>query len=171
MIQSTLILVKPDGVQRGLVGEVVSRFERVGLKLIGLKMQQANYLMAEKHYLLSEIGAKYGREVWDRLISFLESGPVVAMVFYGDESISVARKICGATEPTQALPGTIRGDFCHHSIELAKDKDEAVHNVVHASSSQEDAIREIGVWFNGYNEEYSDLFYQYRRMDEHCHTL
>ena len=148
MIQSTLVLVKPDGVKRGLVGEIIHRFERAGLKLVGLKMKQATFSMAEKHYLKSDIAAKYGENVWQRLIDFLIRDPVVAIVFYGDEAISVARKICGATEPTQAMPGTIRGDFCHHSIELARDKEEAVHNVVHASSSQEDAAREIGVWFN-----------------------
>jgi nucleoside-diphosphate kinase len=131
-MQQTLILLKPDAVQRRLSGEIIGRFERKGLRLVGLKLLQASRELAEKHYAVHK-----GKPFYESLLSFLTSGPTVAMVWEGREAVTVGRNLIGATDGTKAPPGTIRGDF---AITVQ-------NNLVHGSDSPENAAAEIALWF------------------------
>jgi len=164
-IQKTLCLVKPDGVRRSLVGKILTRFEEAGFRLCALKMIHPDQNLAEQHYLFEDIGQRHGKDVWLRLINFLTSGPVVAFVLEGVHSISAVRKLCGGTEPASAQPGTIRGDFSHQSYEASNGAQSSIRNVIHASSCEEDAAREISLWFKA--EEILD----YSTNDEREHYL
>ena len=159
MIQQTLVLIKPDGVQRGLIGEVIKRFEQRGLKIIALKMVQADEETSKKHYT-EDISKRIGEHVRKRLIDFFKTGPVIAMIIEGVDAIENVRKLCGETESKAALPGTIRGDFSHISYSHANEKKIVVKNIIHASSNQEDAKNEISVWFN------KNEIHSYKRADE-----
>lgn len=163
MVQKTLVLIKPDGVRRGIAGEIISRFERVGLKILAMKMVRPQEKLAKQHYTFTDIAVRHGEETWKRLIKFLCDGPVIAMVLKGDEAWSVARKMIGATEPAFALPGTIRGDYAHHSYVLASGNDTSIRNLVHASANAGEADKEIRVWFT------PDEIYDYRRNDDNEH--
>lgn len=131
-MQQTLILLKPDAVQRRLVGTVMQRFEQKGLRLAGLKLVKASRKLAEKHYAVHK-----GKPFYESLLQFLTSGPTVAMVWQGREAVAVARTLMGATDGTKAPPATIRGDFAL-SVQ---------NNLVHGSDSPENAALEIGLWF------------------------
>jgi nucleoside-diphosphate kinase len=131
-MQQTLILIKPDGIQRRLVGAITQRFERKGLRLAGLRLVQASRTLAEKHYAVHK-----GKPFYDSLLNFLTSGPTVAMVWEGREAVAVARTLMGATDGTKAAPATIRGDFAL-SVQ---------NNLVHGSDSPENAALEIALWF------------------------
>jgi nucleoside-diphosphate kinase len=131
-MQRTLILVKPDGVHRRLVGTLMHRFEQKGLRLVGLKLLQADQVLAEKHYAVH-----MGKAFYDSLVKFITGGPTVAMVWEGREAIAVARNLMGLTDGAKAPPGTIRGDFAA-SIQ---------NNLVHGSDSPENAAAEIALWF------------------------
>jgi len=146
MPEQTLVLLKLDAIQRGLIGEVVSRFEKAGLKIAGIKMHQSNEEHAKKHYT-EDITKRRGEFVRNKLIKFLTEGPVIAIVLEGINAVEVVRKIVGGTEPRTALPGTIRGDYAHHSYDHADAKEIAIRNLVHASSSKEEAEQEINIWF------------------------
>jgi len=132
-MERTLILVKPDGVQRNLVGEIIGRFERRGLKLIGLKFIQMSNSLAAKHYAVHE-----GKSFYDDLLAYITSGPVVAMVWEGKEAIAAARATMGVTKPVEAAPGTIRGDL---GMEIGR-------NLVHGSDGPENALKEISLFFD-----------------------
>lgn len=135
-IERTLILVKPDGVARSLVGEVVSRIERKGYKIVGLKMMTPTREILAKHYAEHE-----GKPFYEPLLEFMLSGPIVAMIAEGNRVIEGFRKLAGTTDPTTAEPGTIRGD-------LARDQGtKVVQNIVHGSDSPESAAREIAIFF------------------------
>ena len=131
-IEKTLVLVKPDGVKKHICGEIISRFERKGLVVHAIKMIKVSEELAKKHYAEHE-----GKGFFNDLISFITSGPVLAMVLEGENAVAAVRQINGATNPLEAVPGSIRGDF-------ATSIDE---NVVHASDASETAVREIGLWF------------------------
>ena len=131
-MERTLILVKPDGVQRGLIGEIVGRFERRGLKLAGMKFLQMSQQLAEAHYAVHR-----ERPFYNSLVEYITSGPVVAMVWEGKDAIAAARSTMGATNPVAAAPGTIRGDF---GMEIGR-------NLVHGSDSPENAAIEIKYFF------------------------
>jgi len=131
-VEKTFVMVKPDGIQREIVGNIISRFERKGLKLVGIKMMKLNRGKAETHY-----AEHIGKGFYEELISFITSGPVVATVWEGLDAIKIVRKIVGATSPDKAEPGTIRGDFVLCTT----------FNVVHASDSIETAKREINLFF------------------------
>ena len=134
--QQTLILVKPDGVKRGLVGEVIARVERKGYKVSNLKMLTADRALLAQHYAEHE-----GKPFYEPLMEFMMSGPIVAMVAEGERVIEGFRKLAGTTDPTTAEPGTIRGD-------LARDMGtKVVQNIVHGSDSPESAEREIKIFF------------------------
>lgn len=135
-MQRTLILLKPDAVQRRLAGELTLRFERKGLRLAGLKLVQASRALAEKHYAVH-----HGKPFYESLVSFITSGPTVAMVWEGREAVTVCRNLIGPTDGAKASPGTIRGDYAA-SIQ---------NNLVHGSDSPENAALEIALWFK--NEE------------------
>jgi len=147
MIERTLLLVKPDGVERGLVGAVLSRFERAGLTLVACRLMRPTRELAGRHYTWEDIGVRHGAAVRDALLDYLTSGPVLAVVLEGDHAVEVVRKLCGATEPRVSAPGTIRGDLCHGSLEAANAAGVAAANLVHASANEEDAAREIPLWF------------------------
>jgi nucleoside-diphosphate kinase len=131
-MERTLILVKPDGVQRGLIGEIIGRFERRGLKLVGMKFIQMSRQLAEEHY-----GVHRERPFYSSLVEYITSGPVVAMVWEGHDAIAAARSTMGATNPVAAAPGTIRGDF---GMEIGR-------NLVHGSDSPENALKEVTLFF------------------------
>ncbi|HLC86548.1 MAG TPA: nucleoside-diphosphate kinase [Candidatus Nanoarchaeia archaeon] len=146
MIEMTLILVKPDGVKRCLVGNIVTRFENAGLKIIGLKMVWCDKDHALRHYT-EDITMRRGQFVRDKLVAFLIEGPVVAVCLEGIDAVEVVRKIVGSTEPKTAPPGTIRGDFAHMSIARADDIKKGLPNLIHASGNKEEAKSEISLWF------------------------
>ena len=131
-MEQTLILIKPDGVQRGLIGEIISRFERRGLKLTAMKFMQMSRELAKAHYAVHQ-----GRPFYEALVSYITSGPIVAMVWEGKDAIAAARATMGATNPVAAPPGTIRGDF---GMEIGR-------NLVHGSDSIENGIKEVSLFF------------------------
>src|SRR5947199_6194772 len=131
-MQRTLMLIKPDGVQRRLVGAILQRFEQKGLRLAALKLVQASRTLAEQHYAVHK-----GKPFYDSLLSFLTAGPTVALVWEGREAVAVARTLIGPTDGTKAAPATIRGDF---AISVQ-------NNLVHGSDSPENAALEIALWF------------------------
>lgn len=152
-IEQTLVLIKPDAVERGLIGNVIGRFEQRGLKIVGLKMIKASDELARDHYgdfvqrYTPKLGAEKAQSIMDEMAGFLSSGPLIAMVVEGIEAVTVVRKIVGSTYPNEAAPGTIRGDFAHVSQDYANAKGITVKNIVHASGSVEEASIEIKLWF------------------------
>jgi nucleoside-diphosphate kinase len=169
--EKTLVLIKPDGVQRSLIGESIKRYEQCGLKLVAMKMVLPNQKTALAHYSVDpEWALKTGTksiEAWKAkgltspikdplelaegvrrgLVTFLSSGPVVAMIWQGMNAIGIIRKITGGTEPLTSVPGTIRGDYTIDSYQAADMDKRAVRNIIHASSSIEEAEKEISIWF------------------------
>jgi len=188
MIERSLILVKHDGVVRGLIGEIVRRLERTGLKIVAMKMVWADENLAKKHYKLDEEWAKnvfektkkayeakgekfefsdpikYGEMIQSWNINFLKEGPVVAMIIEGPHAVEIIREMVGNTEPKQAMPGTIRGDYAKvESYALADVKKRVTRNLIHASDSKENAEHEISLWFtpkeiHSYNKELDKHF-------------
>ena len=142
MMERTLVLIKPDGVQRGLMGEIVTRFEKVGLKIVGMKMQWVDKLFARKHY-----AAHVEKKFYPGLEAMITEGPVLAMVLEGLHAVELIRKMVGATEPKSAPPGTIRGDYSHHSYAYTDAQGKSIKNLVHASGNLEEAKQEIALWF------------------------
>jgi nucleoside-diphosphate kinase len=131
--ERTLVLVKPDGVQRLLAGQIIGRFEQRGLKIVGLKLVQVDRALAERHYAVHSAKPFFGG-----LVDFITSSPLVAMALEGPNAIGVVRSMVGATKPHEAAPGTIRGDL---ALETAQ-------NLIHASDSAETAAAELAMWFN-----------------------
>ena len=131
-MERTLILVKPDAFSRNLTGEIIARFERKGLRLVALQQMTMTRDLAERHYAEHE-----GKSFYDELVSFISSGPLVAMVLEGEEAVVAARQVIGATNPLEASPGSIRGDY---AIEVGQ-------NMVHGSDSQTSAAREVDLFF------------------------
>lgn len=132
-MEKTLVLVKPDGVQRGLVGEVISRLERRGLRLVAAKFMQVSQALAEEHYAIHK-----GKTFYPGLISYITSSPVMAMVWEGPKAVAAVRQTMGATRPTEAAPGTLRHDF---ALEVGR-------NLTHASDSPENGEKEVALWFS-----------------------
>ena len=148
MVQRTLIIFKPDAVQRGIVGEILSRFERVGLKIVGAKMVNPDQDQYYAHYEgISKMISRRGQKAFDVTLKFMTSGPVIAMVLEGVEAVPLVRKMVGSTEPMAADMGTIRGDYAHISFGYADAHDEAVPNLIHASGNPEEAEAEVSYWF------------------------
>lgn len=169
--ERTLVAIKPDGVQRGLIGEVIRRYETCGLKLVALKMIIANKDQMMKHYSVDpEWALKTGTKSIEsykskglipptedpialaeavrlKLVNFMTSGPIVIMIWQGMNAISIVRKITGSTEPLSSTPGTIRGDYTIDSYTAADIDQRAVRNIIHASGSIDEANKEIAVWF------------------------
>jgi len=142
MIEKSLIIIKPDGVERGLIGEIIKRFENTGLKIIGMKMVWIDKKFAEAHYK-----AHKRKPFFKELVEFITEGPVIAFVAEGVHAADNARRLVGDTSPHMAAPGTIRGDFAHMSMRYASKKGLGGKNVVHASSSKQEADEEIKLWF------------------------
>ena len=169
--ERTLVIIKPDGIQRNLVGEIVSRFERTGLKLIAMKMMVPTEELVEKHYtldpewiriageksiksakekgnpVLSEVPLEVGKMVLNSLKKYLTCGPVITMVWEGNHAVSIVRKLTGSTEPLSSDVGTIRGDFVIDSYQLSNQDGRAVRNLIHSSGSVKEANDEINHWF------------------------
>ncbi|MEX2947565.1 nucleoside-diphosphate kinase [Staphylococcus warneri] len=131
-MERTFLMIKPDAVQRNLIGEIISRIENKGLKLVGSKLMQVPQELAEKHY-----GEHEGKPFYNNLISFITSAPVFAMVVEGEDAVAVSRHIIGSTNPSEAAPGSIRGDL---GLTVGR-------NIIHGSDSVESAEREINLWF------------------------
>ena len=148
-VQRTLVVFKPDTMQRGLVGEILTRFERVGLKIVATKMIAPTKTHFHKHY--EEIGkmiTRRGQKTFDITLEMMIEGPVIAMVLEGVEAVELVRKLVGTTEPKSALPGTIRGDYSHMSFGYADDQSKGSPNLIHASGDAEEADQEISHWFS-----------------------
>lgn len=186
--QRALIIIKPDGVQRGLIGKIVSRFEQVGLKIIGLKFELATKEKIIAHYpetdaWFKKVGERtltnyakkgldakqvfgtddaisIGKTVKNWLIKYLQESPVFIMAVEGYECIEIVRKISGNTIPVLANPGTIRGDFSHDSIDLANEQNRPLRNIIHASDTVEDGEKEVNLWFK------PEELFSYERADE-----
>ena len=151
LVQRTLILFKPDAVQRGIVGEILTRFERVGLKIIGTKMIVPSKEHYHKQYEgIGKMVTRRGEKAFDMALEFMTQGPVIAMVFEGVEAVELVRKLVGGTEPKMALPGTIRGDYSHMSFGYADEHNVGIPNLIHASGSIEEAKQEISHWFSDF---------------------
>jgi nucleoside-diphosphate kinase len=144
-VERTFVMLKPDAVQRGLIGEIISRFEKKGLKIVAMKMLKVDKALAEEHY-----AEHREKPFFQSLVDYITSGPVVAMVVEGKNAIKIVRTLVGATNPAEALPGTIRGDY---GLEVGR-------NVIHASDSPESAEREISLFFK------PDEILEYKRIDE-----
>lgn len=148
-LERTLILFKPDAVQRGIVGEILQRFERVGLKIVGTKMIAPTKEHYYRHY--EEIGqmiTRRGQDKFDITLEMMTQGPVIAMVLEGVEAVELVRKIVGPTEPKSAQPGTIRGDYSHMSFGYADNVNKGIPNLIHASGDPKEAIEEVSHWFS-----------------------
>ena len=131
--ERTLVLVKPDGVQRGLAGEIIGRLERTGLQIVGMKLMEISDELASKHY-----GEHEDKPFYAGLVGFITSSPVVALALEGPSAISTTRKLMGATNPVDSDPGTIRGDF---GVDMGR-------NLIHGSANAEDAVREVALFFD-----------------------
>lgn len=180
-MERTLIVFKPDAVQRGLVGEILTRFERVGLKVVAMKMLVPDQKLLEKHYPESLVpivgnktkkdwdayGVEYtetaeeiGRMIVDETRAFMRSGPVIAAVLEGVHAVEVVRKLVGSTGPKDSQPGTIRGDYAHLSLGRASLAKKGAANLLHASGDVDEAEMEISLWFK------PDELHEYRTVHE-----
>lgn len=169
--QRTFVILKPDAVQRSLMGEIIKRIERTGLKMVALKMVMATEDQCWKHYNKDEEwflkkgqmvienlqkaglpvekeAVEYGRDIIGALVKFMTCGPVIPMIFEGNQAVGIVKKIVGGTEPTSSDVGTVRGDFTLDSYELSNLDQRAVRNLVHCSDLSDEAEREISIWFN-----------------------
>jgi len=183
MIERTLVLLKPDAVQRAIVGEILARFEKTGLKVIGMKMVHATKEIAGEHYAddeewLENVGKKsiasyekkgitvkesakdIGLRIRQQLMDFISMSPAVAVCIEGHGAIEKVRAIVGATAPMNAMPGTIRGDYAFDSYGLADNLGRPLQNLIHASDAKEAAEREIKIWFK------QEELHPYQRVDE-----
>ena len=166
-----MVIIKPDGIQRSLIGEIVQRYERSGLKLIGIKMMVPSIELIEKHYLIdpewrvktgmktiesykkkgkvppSEDPLKITEVILNNLKRYMTKGPVIAMVWQGMHAVGIVRKLTGGTEPLTSDVGSIRGDFTIDSYEVSDGENRAVRNLIHASGSTDEANKEISLWF------------------------
>lgn len=172
--EKTFVIIKPDGVQRSLIGEIIKRFERTGLKLVALKLFIADEKRLWTHYnkddawyelkgnntiknrqaagmSVDKAAIEYGKDIVRALVKFMSCGPVVAMIWEGNEAVGIVKKIVGATEPLSSDVGTLRGDFTIDSYNLSNIDGRAVRNLAHCSDKPEEAAREIAIWFQ--NEE------------------
>lgn len=148
-MERTLILLKPDALQRAIVGEIITRFERVGLKIVAAKVIKPSEEQYYYHYeTIGKMISRRGQEAFDVTLTFMQEGPVLAMVLEGIESVSLVRKMVGTTEPKMAEPGTIRGDFSHISFSYANKNGLSIPNLIHASGDEKEAKQEIKHWFN-----------------------
>lgn len=187
--EQTLVIIKGDGVQRGLIGEIIHRLERIGLKIKALKMVWPDKDLINRHYdptntkWLESVGKKaiegykkqgvkinkepteVGRQVQANLLKYLSAGPAVAIVLQGAQAVKVVRKLVGSTDPLSATPGTIRGDYSLDSYQVSDDDDRTLRNLIHASGTIEEAKKEIEIWFDeselhNYIMPYDEVLYE-----------
>lgn len=178
MVEQTLILLKPDAVQRGLVGEIIKRFERCGMKIVAMKMVYASEAIAMQHYDMDDdwfekVGKRLkekqgsnkepveiGKEVQRQLASYIAQSPIITMVLESHNAVAHVRKLVGETSPEDSNPGTIRGDYSFDSFALANTSNRPVMNIIHTSGSVEEAKREIKIWFD------DKEIHSWKRLDE-----
>jgi nucleoside-diphosphate kinase len=154
-MERTLVVLKPDAVQRGIIGDVVSRFERAGLKIVGMKMVAPDKEHFHAHYEgISKLISRWGEDIYNITLSQMTEGPVVAFVLEGVEAVTHVRKMVGTTDPKDSAPGTIRGDYTHVTRNYTNSRGGTLPNIVHASGDSDEAKLEIKLWFND-NELYS----------------
>ncbi len=144
-MERTLVIVKPDGVARGLIGRIIQRFEDAGMKVIGMKLMNVSKEHADAHY--DGLAERVSQKVFDEATAYMSEGPVLAFVLEGVGVIAAVRKIAGTTEPLGAAPGTIRGDFAHENYNWGDSNNKSLRNLVHASGNAEEATHEIKLWF------------------------
>jgi nucleoside-diphosphate kinase len=148
-MEKTLIIMKPDAMQRGIVGEVLTRFEKTGLTIVACKMVAPDREHFHQHYEgISKLISRWGQDVYDIVLSQMTETPVIAIVLEGVEAVNHVRKIVGTTDPKNSPAGTIRGDYTHMTQEYSNSVGGTLPNIVHASGSQEEAKKEIALWFN-----------------------
>jgi nucleoside-diphosphate kinase len=148
-LERTLIIFKPDAVQRGIVGEILARFEKAGFKIVGSKMLKPDYDHYFHHYEnIGKMVSRRGKPVFDMTLEMMNESPVIAFVLEGIEAVGMVRKMVGTTEPKSALPGTIRGDYSHMSFAHADAANIGIPNLIHASGDPEEAKAEIAHWFS-----------------------
>ncbi|HVO86626.1 MAG TPA: nucleoside-diphosphate kinase [Candidatus Binatia bacterium] len=161
-MEKTLVILKPDALKRGLSGEIISRFERAGLKIVGMKMLSPDEAHYHHHYeTISGLGSRRGEDVLAKNSEFMMSGPVVAFVLEGVDAVELVRKMVGDTEPKSAAPGTIRGDYAHMSFSHANEHNKGLPNLVHASGDSKEAKQEVEHWFK------PDELFEYKTAHEH----
>lgn len=147
-MERTLVVFKPDAIMRGIVGEVLTRFERAGFKIVGMKMLQPDYEHYFQHYEgIGTLKTRKGDEIFEAQLATMQLGPVIAMVLEGVEAVDFVRKMVGDTQPKTALPGTIRGDYAHVNYAQPATVGLGVPNIVHASATKDEAEQEIAHWF------------------------
>ncbi len=147
-MERTLILLKPDTLQRGIAGEIITRFEKAGLKLVGAKLIKPDQKHYHDHYEgIGQMISRRGQKAFDVTLEMMQMGPVLAMVWEGVEAVALVRKMVGTTEPKSAAPGTIRGDYSHMSFGYADEQGIGIPNLVHASGDTAEAEKEIKHWF------------------------
>ncbi len=151
-VERTLVVIKPDGVARGLAGRVIQRFEDAGLKIVGMKMVRLDDDMTRRHYF--DLEERFGAEVYAANARAVQRGPVIAMVLEGVEAVANVRRMVGGTYPNEATPGTIRGDFAHMSRASAMSQGKGVANLVHASGNVDEAKYEVDLYFGGVGEQF-----------------
>jgi nucleoside-diphosphate kinase len=148
-MERTLIILKPDALQRGIVGEILHRFENVGLKIVAAKMLAPSNDHYHHHYeTIGKMISRRGQQAFDVTLKMMQAGPVLAIVLEGVEAVSQVRKMVGTTEPKSAQPGTIRGDFAHVSFAHADSQSVGIPNLIHASGDPAEAGQEIAHWFS-----------------------
>jgi len=183
MVERTLVLIKPDAVLRGIVGEIIQRFERVGMKIVALKMIQAQRETLEKHYFkdekwLTEKGELYkkklnldkktdpipvGKNIVDGLVIDMQTSPIIAIVLEGHNAVHTIKRLTGPTNIDEAFPGTIRGDYSHDTFELANKSNRPNLTIIHATDNTTEAQKEIDFWFS------PDEIHNYKKPDEEVH--
>jgi nucleoside-diphosphate kinase len=160
-MERTLILLKPDTVQRGIVGEIITRFERAGLKIIAMKMVAPDKEHFHTHYEgISKLISRWGEDVYNIVLTQMTEAPVIAIILEGVEAVTHVRKMVGTTDPKNSAPGTIRGDYTHLTQEYTNKIGSTLPNIVHASGSPDEAKQEIELWFK------KDEIYGYKTAHE-----
>jgi nucleoside-diphosphate kinase len=160
-MEKTLVIFKPDAVARGIIGEIITRFEKAGFKIVGVKMLEPGYEHYFEHYEgIGTLKTRKGEEIFEGQLATMQDGPVIAMVLEGVEAVEAIRKMMGDTEPKSALPGTIRGDYAHVTYDQAASVGKGVPNIIHASATQDEAKKEITHWFK------DDELYSYEAAHE-----
>lgn len=155
-IEKTLIILKPDTIQRGLVGEIITRFERAGLKIVAMKMIAPDELHFHKHYEgISGLISRWGEDIYNITLKHMTESPVIVFVLEGVEAVTYVRKLVGTTDPKDSAAGTIRGDYTHVTRAFTNPAGRTLPNILHASGDPEEAKLEIDLWFNS-DEIYTD---------------
>lgn len=148
-MEQTLVVLKPDTIQRGLVGEIITRFERAGLKIVAMKMVAPDEEHFHKHYEgISKLVSRWGEDIYHITLSHMTEAPVIAFVLEGVEAVAHVRKMVGATDPKDSQPGTIRGDFTHVTRAYTNERGGTLPNILHASGDTSEAKQEIALWFD-----------------------